>query len=374
MIACKLSMRFAARLVLAYMLLSAARAAVGPFPPAAGLEGSTAVHMQDPAIVAWATGWTNYAQGADLDAAWTNVAVALGPASGDTHDVVSLGNGGELTLTFDAPIVNGPGFDFAVFGNSFNDHFLELAYVEVSSDGTNFVRFPNTYLGTNEVPFWGALMDPTLIAGLAGKYRVGFGMPFDLDELEGAPDLDVHDVRYVRLVDIIGDGRKLDSHRNPIYDPTPTWGSAGFDLEAVGVLNQWTLLHAWRVEHFGEQAYAPAAANAADWSGDGVPNLLAFGLRLDPTQWHHEPLFHLVPESDETGRWVEIEYTRRAGFTNLRAAVHADLSSGPWTHGSVAVTETVEEWDEETERVRARPAGIFTDADRLFFRLEVIEP
>ena len=64
------------------------------------------------------------------------------PSSG----VVSLGDGGYGILTFDEPIDNGLGWDFAVFENSFSDDFLELAFVEVSSDGINFFRFPATSL------------------------------------------------------------------------------------------------------------------------------------------------------------------------------------------------------------------------------------
>ena len=349
----------------------------GPYPPAADQEGTTAIHMDDERFVAWATGWTNYIQGDDLDDAWTDVSRALGPAIGEVSNVVSLGNHGQITMTFDAPIVNGPGFDFAVFGNSFSHTgFLELAYAEVSSDGTNFVRFPNHSLTADPVDFWvDATMDPTLIDGLAGKYKVGYGMPFDLNDLQNvSPLLDVHDVRYVRLVDIVGDGNDTDSYGNPIYDPHPTWGSAGFDLEAIGVLNQWTPLHAWRVEHFGEDAYAPDAANDADWSGDGVPNLLAYALGLDPTTPHSGPLFTLVPEQDETGSRVAFEYTRRIDYPHAHAALNRSLTNSAWSNGPLSVSEEVIEQNGETERVRVRPNGTYTNAASLFFRLEVNEP
>ena len=45
---------------------------------------------------------------------------------------VSLGDGGYAVVTFDKPITNGPGYDFAVFENGLNDSFLELAFVVVS--------------------------------------------------------------------------------------------------------------------------------------------------------------------------------------------------------------------------------------------------
>jgi len=59
------------------------------------------------------------------------------------------------------------GFDFAVFENSFNDSFLELAFVEVSSDGINFVRFPATSNTQTDVQITGfGTIDPTYINNL----------------------------------------------------------------------------------------------------------------------------------------------------------------------------------------------------------------
>lgn len=208
------------------------------YAPAAGLTNSTAVHKDDPRLVTWATGWTRYRVGAHCDPVWQQPTNALGPATGDAFGIVCLGDGGEITMTFDPPIADGPGADFVVFENAFDDTFLELAWVEVSSDGSNFVRFANHSLTSDPVPFWGASMQATNIAGLAGKYRQGYGTPFDLRELEGRSGrLDVQNIRWVRLVDIVGDGSCTDSFGNAIYDPYPTTGSAGFDLDAVGVLN-----------------------------------------------------------------------------------------------------------------------------------------
>ena len=42
----------------------------------------------------------------------------------------------------------------------------------------------------------------------------------------------------VRLVDIVGDGTYQDSSGDVIYDPFPTAESAGFDLDAIGVIHQ----------------------------------------------------------------------------------------------------------------------------------------
>ncbi|OAI15500.1 PEP-CTERM sorting domain-containing protein [Methylomonas koyamae] len=217
--------------------LLSANAHAGPFAPAAGQAGSTAIYKDDASFVEWASGWQNYLPGSDLADSWKNPAKALGPAVGDNFDIVSLGNGGQITLTFDNPIMNGAGYDFAIFENSFSDTFLELAFVEVSSNGNDFFRFANYSYTPSAVGAFGAV-DPTNLYGYAGKYRQGFGTPFDLSELIGTAGLDLDNINYLRLVDILGNGSETDSLGNKIYDPYKTTQSAGFDLEAVGVLHQ----------------------------------------------------------------------------------------------------------------------------------------
>jgi hypothetical protein len=142
-------------------------------------------------------------------------------------------------MAFPHPICDGPGADFAVFENSFSNYNLELAFVEVSSDGVNFVRFPAWSFTEEEVgPYAVGAMDPTDIEGFAGKYKAGFGTPFDLAALPASATLDLQNIRFVRIVDIVGDGGTLDSGWRPIYDPTPTYGSGGFDLDGIGVIHQ----------------------------------------------------------------------------------------------------------------------------------------
>jgi hypothetical protein len=217
-------------------LLSTA-AIAGPYAPAAGKPGSDALSKDDASFVAWASGYSNVTYGSDVDATFKTPAKALGQATSDVFDIVSLGNKGTITLWFPNPIADGTGADFAVFENSFSDTFLELAYVEVSSDGVNFFRFPSISLTAAKVGAFGSV-DPTNLSGLAGKYRDGYGTPFDLAVLADSPLLDKAHVRFVRIVDIAGDGSEQDSAGNVIYDPYPTVGSAGFDLDAVGVIHQ----------------------------------------------------------------------------------------------------------------------------------------
>lgn len=228
-------------------------ATAGPYAPAAGMPGSTAIPADSPLIIGWATGVTSLIRGpremGDPDSPLAGYGVAgnaLGRADATPDDpwsVVSLGDGGSITLSFDFPITNGPGPDFAVFENGFQDSFLELAFVEVSSDGINYFRFPSHSLTQTTSQIEEAL-DPTNIDGLAGKYRAGFGTPFDLEEMKGfSLLLDVNDIIRIRIRDVVGsiDPRyaSFDSELRMINDPwTTRFTSGGFDLDAIGVLHQ----------------------------------------------------------------------------------------------------------------------------------------
>ncbi len=230
--------------ILAALAVFTATVRGGPYAPAAGEAGSNAIAMNDPAIVAWATGIVDYTPGSNVSSIWQVTASALGPAQGvPAEGVLVLGRGGSVTLSFDRPIGNGPGYDFAIFENAIRTSaaadgwFLELGWVEVSSDGVNYVRFPNHSLTNTSIGGFGSI-DPTDVDGLAGKYEAGFGTPFDLDTLAQAAFLDLSAVRYVRIIDVVGDGSARDSQGNIIYDPFPTVISAGFDLDAVAVLNE----------------------------------------------------------------------------------------------------------------------------------------
>ena len=225
------------------------------YPPAAGQEGSTAIAHDSELFVAWANdseierGFIDISnpdtqdQGSNY-ASYGTANDAVGIADGA---VVSLGDRGMAILTFEKPIGNGAGFDFAVFENSFSDTFLELAFVEVSSDGVNYFRFPahsETQTDT-QVGGFGAV-DPTYINNLAGKYRAMFGTPFDLDDVEDNALLDKNNITHVKLIDVVGsiapEFASYDSLGNAVNDPFPTpFWSSGFDLDAVGVINEATM-------------------------------------------------------------------------------------------------------------------------------------
>ena len=242
--------------------------------------------ITNPIFRGWATAVVSYKPAPGVDPQWADPNKALGPATGDKLDIVSLGDlnqelisqgatPGQITLSFDEPIRQGNGYDFVVFENGFvsdidtnngsvaGQMFTELGYVEVSSNGIDFVRFPAVSLTPAAVGRYGTV-EISNAYNLAGKHPnaggICTGTPFDLQEIADGPDVvsglvDINDIRYVRIVDIPGSGDFYDGasvhvdpwsapawarygHNHPIYDAWPTLSSGGLDLEAVGVLHE----------------------------------------------------------------------------------------------------------------------------------------
>lgn len=226
------------------------------YPPQAGIEGSTAIFKDSPLYVAWATGITVERgfvnkSNPDFIASGSNKASYGQPADAigfPDANVVSLGDEGYAIATFENPIIDGEGFDFAVFENG-GASFLELAFVEVSSDGENFFRFP-AHSETQTATQIGSFGTPsaTYLNNLAGKYAGQYGTPFDLSELAENDLLDKNNITHVKIIDVVGSVNPLyatyDGFGNAVNDSFPTpFNSCGFDLQAVGVINTATLGH-----------------------------------------------------------------------------------------------------------------------------------
>lgn len=219
------------------------------YAPAAGLTSSSAIFKDSSIIVSWADSiLLNRGYIAINDS-------SLGLASvGDENSakgkalengVVSLGDGGSATAYFVNGIRNQEGYDFAVFENGFEIpgsqlYHIELAFVEVSTDGIHFYRFPNHSLTQDTLQvgnFEG--LKPNLIDGLAGKYIAGYGTPFDLATLTDS--IGNNPIHYIRIKDVVGALNdsfcNYDSDGRKINDPWPSvYASSGFDLDAIAVL------------------------------------------------------------------------------------------------------------------------------------------
>ena len=218
------------------------------FAPPVGEVGTTAMFKDSSAFVAWASAGKLIRGLQDISMPSVGY-VTIGDSAStfgaaDGLNVASLGDGGSAILEFSSPIMDGAGPDFAVFENSFSDTFLELAFVEVSSDGIHFFRFPavsntDTTLQTNS---FGAT-NASQIHNLAGKYRGEYGTPFDLADIPDNALLNKQAITHVKVIDVVGCIQNQycsrDASNHKVNDPWPTvFGSGGFDLDAVGVIHQ----------------------------------------------------------------------------------------------------------------------------------------
>ena len=240
----------------------------------------------NPIFRGWATSIVSYEPAPGVFPLWRDPNKALGPATGDNLDIVSLGDldsdqigqgvpPGRITLSFGEVIRDCNGYDFAVFENGLvslintgggsiqGQMFAELGFVEVSSNGVDFVRFPSVSLTAGLVGMYGTI-EISDVYNLAGKHPndegVCTGTAFDLSELDGEESVisgavDINNIHYVRIIDVPGSGTFEDeavkyidpgswpiwdfyANNHSIYDAWLTFESGGVDLEAVGILEE----------------------------------------------------------------------------------------------------------------------------------------
>jgi hypothetical protein len=295
----------------------------------------------NPLFFAWADEVVTYERSETVTAAFTDPARALGPVTGDNFDIVSLGDltddaitavtsPGTLTLRFARPIRDLSGADFVVFENGhlaetnqggagIGGVFAELAYVEVSTDGIDFTRLPATSLTPAAVGTYGSI-HPSEVRNLAGKhlnaYGESWGTPFDLSSAG------LSQITHIRLVDIPGSGAFTDSENRPIYDAWKTFGSGGFDLEAVGAISVSMTYAEWPPLQM-----LPAAERdpSDDPDGDGVPNLLEYAAGTLP--WLADAIRPTFVS--EVGR-VGISFLRDERTTDLQFEVQVSENAMTW--------------------------------------------
>lgn len=285
------------------------------FAPAQDQPGTTAMHADSSAFVAWATGCEAEPGPMNITNPSAGMAGSGWPASNvigypqGTMGVTCLGDGGMATVTFASPICNREGPDFAVFENGFanaqnpNLWFLELGFVEVSSDGENFFRFPAYSNVQTETQLDGmGCIDPSQIHNLASKYGAMYGTPFELDEVPDDPLLDKNHITHVRIIDVIGninpEYASFDCQGNPVNDPWPTpFASCGMDLDAVGVIHD--------LEHF------PAPPDEPPFVANPVEDVIFYefpesidvnleGVVTDPDDPDENIAYRLVSNSNES--------------------------------------------------------------------------
>lgn len=241
------------RYISVLLVILCALSGYAQFHPQALQAGSNAIHKDSSIFQFWG-------KDCAIQRGWMDIAdTSLGPVNYGADSmvlnqadgfVVSLGDGGTATFYFSNPIVNGPGPDFAIFENGFLDpsdslmSYMELAEVAVSNDGVHYHSFPTRFEGDtiNQIAGTGQYSNCETVNNLAGKYFLNYGTPFDLDAFLPLSSLNLNNIRYVRIRDIVGslDPKwcTRDSSGFKINDPYPTpFPTGGFDLDALGVIH-----------------------------------------------------------------------------------------------------------------------------------------
>jgi hypothetical protein len=355
----------------------------------------------NPLFFGWADSVENYAPTSEVIPTWRTPELTLGPVTGDYTDIAALGDRagagtpGSITLYFAQPIRDLSGADFAIFENSFYSAFStggagigglfgELAYVEVSTDGLTFVRFPSISLTPSAVGNFGTL-DATNLHNLVGKHvnanGASWGTPFDL------ADVGLASIHYLRIVDIPGSGAYFDSANHPIYDAWPTTLSGGADIEAVGVISHVTTFDEWQdLRGLDGDDRGPTA----DPNRNSLPNLLEYAFSRLPD---HNDSTSSPTQGEVHANRPEIIFTRDERATDLIYEVQArdSLTSGDWTTiarstagqaciGANGFTPTITETSASTiasvgviRKVRVADVQTITAPARRFLRVKVTQ-
>ncbi len=319
--------------------LTAASLHAGPYAPGPKSEGTTSIDafadddMVQPnsELTAWAHTVVIYSPGENASHEFQTPLGSLGPADftgsyyAGSDTTVTLGDGGSITLSFSAPIRDTDGFDLVIFENGISTTggrgFYELAFVEVSSNGIDFYRFSGHSTTATPTPPYAFLeLDPTNLDGLAGKYPATYGTPFDFAWLGMTM------VSHVRIVDIVGGGQTLDAEGRPIFDPYPTSGSAGFDLDAVAA-HVTQRYDTWRKARFAWQDnFTTTSDPLTDADGDGYSNLMDYAFATLPT----DPSNRLQSNISLHGQEIQFHFWRDPNKIDLRIAVEASSDLQQW--------------------------------------------
>ncbi len=158
--------------------------------------------------------------------------IVLGPPQGGGEtkgslDVVSLGKGGEIVLSFEPnAIVDGPGTDLLVFENAFypagsTNPYADLGEVSVSDDGVTWATFPCT---ATAAPYgacagWHPVTSSASNADPLDPSKAG-GDPYDL------ATVGLVRARFVRIKD-----------RSSLRCTSQAPNNLGFDLDAIAAVH-----------------------------------------------------------------------------------------------------------------------------------------
>jgi hypothetical protein len=121
----------------------------------------------------------------------------------------------------------------------------------------------------------------------------------------------------------------------------------------------------WRWEKFGAAANDPGAQDLADWEGDGIKNLVEYGLNLDPKT----ATANSLAQPDTSTGYLTYSYVPNPAATDLTYTVEASTDLAAW---STAHVETVVVANPiPPNRVTVRYNIPIPSLERVFFRLRI---
>jgi hypothetical protein len=178
------------------------------------------------------------------------------------------------------------------------------------------------------------------------------------------PLVDLAHISYVRIIDVVGDGNALDCRGEVIYDPYPTGGSAGFDLDAIAVLH--SDIHPISYADWAG-TYGVSTNGAGDADQDGILDMQEYAMGGDPLDVASAPKAKLVPSENE------------ADFIALHYQLSRESSGSCWIETSNTLTNWTRVIPEKIEiqisgdlvlHIESLPATNFAAYYRLVFQNE----
>lgn len=170
---------------------------------------------------------------------------------------------------------------------------------------------------------------------------------------------------------------------------TDNYGNSYLGADATFTTS--TPAEAWRKDHFGSTANEGDAADLANPSQDGIPNLMKYAMGADPDQTSTPP--PITVQEHSGARYLSITFPRNPEAVDLTYEVEAaDSPAGPWTivatlppggqgTGPGFITEDIVTMLTlggppliVSDTVRARDTVSMNAAQRRFLRLKVRRP
>ena len=323
-------------------------------------------------------------------------------------EIVGLGTGGELVVSFDHPVEDDPlnpyGADFIVFGNTLqelssgewtngspHDYTMgtftggdDEGLVSVSQDGTNWFTFAAGPFADTVAPTLGRRFDPDHPDPALGVSNAWWGAPTDprwpLDPVLGPGAFaGLTLAEMCRAYGRSAGGTAFDLGTLPL-PPDPGTGRKWFrflrverqvwhpEIDALSDVAPAGGYEGWQLDHFTfwQRTNQVVCGEAGDADGDGCTNLLEYVTGRDPWITETEPLLEAGTAIESNVAYFVVSYDRRAELIDTVAVVEKTADFVSWSAAGIDQAHVVTPGTGDLVRVEARiPAEDVVAAVRL---------